>query len=416
MKLLFLTDNFPPEVNAPATRTYEHCKEWVKQGVEVTVLTCTPNFPFGKPYLGYKNKIFQQAYVDGIEVIRVWSFMAPNKGFFLRTLDFLSFSIMSFVFGLFKSTDVIMATSPQFFTALSGRALSFWKNRPFILEIRDLWPEQILASTNMKRNLFIKYFEREEVKCYKRANLIVTVTESYVNKIIDKGSVERDKFIVIKNGADPDIFKPLKKNPTLLEKYKLHNKIVVGYIGTHGLSQNLPFIIDCIAAFNSKDQKSKEVIFLFVGEGEEKEKMKKMASDLNINNAIFESQIKKVDIPKYLSLLDISIVPLRKSALYLSVIPSKIFELAAMNIPILLGVDGESRALIEKYKCGVFYEPENKHSFAEGLKKLVDGQICSVLKEGSKVLAKEYNRKELALKLIDKIKLVENESHHTYSK
>ncbi len=156
MRILFLTDNFPPEVNAPATRTYEHCREWVKNGAEVTVLTCAPNFPFGKTYENYKNKIYQTEIIDAIKVIRVWSYMAPNKGFMLRTLDFISFSFTSFLFGLFVKTDVVMATSPQFFTALSGRSLSYFKRKPYVLEIRDLWPAQILVTTNMKRNMLIK--------------------------------------------------------------------------------------------------------------------------------------------------------------------------------------------------------------------------------------------------------------------
>src|SRR5690606_18099874 len=127
MRILFLTDNFPPEVNAPASRTFEHSREWVKNGVEVTVITCAPNFPYGKTYENYKNKIYQSEVIEGIKVIRVWSFMAPNKGFILRTLDFISFSITAFFAGLFIKTDVVMATSPQFFTALSGRALAFFK-------------------------------------------------------------------------------------------------------------------------------------------------------------------------------------------------------------------------------------------------------------------------------------------------
>ena len=121
MKILFLSDNFPPEVNAPATRTYEHCKEWVRCGAEVTVITCVPNFPQGKVYKGYRNKLYQSEIIDGIRVIRVWSYITVNEGFLKRTLDYISFSVSSFFVGLFQRTDIIIATSPQFFTALSGR-------------------------------------------------------------------------------------------------------------------------------------------------------------------------------------------------------------------------------------------------------------------------------------------------------
>ena len=119
MKILFLTDNFPPEVNAPASRTYDHVREWHKAGHEVTVITCAPNFPKGRVYEGYKNKLYQTEWMEGIKVVRVWSYIAANKGFLKRTLDYISYSVTSFLAGLFQKTDIIIATSPQFFTALS---------------------------------------------------------------------------------------------------------------------------------------------------------------------------------------------------------------------------------------------------------------------------------------------------------
>ncbi len=169
MKILFLTDNFPPEVNAPATRTYEHCVEWVKQGADVTVITCAPNFPKGKVYVGYRNKIYQKEVVEGIKVIRVWTYIAANKGFLKRTIDYVSFAVSSFIAGLFVRTDIIVATSPQFFTALSGRTLSFWTKTPWVMEVRDLWPESIKTVGAMNDNLFIRYFEWQEKRCYKSA-------------------------------------------------------------------------------------------------------------------------------------------------------------------------------------------------------------------------------------------------------
>ena len=165
-KILFLTDNFPPEVNAPASRTYDHCKEWVKSGADVTVITCFPNFPQGHVYDGYKNKLWQKEIIDGIKVIRVWSYIVPNKGFIKRTLDYISYSCTSFLAGLFIKADIIIATSPQFFTALSGRALSKWKRCPWIMEVRDLWPESIKTVGALKDYMFIRLFERLENRCY----------------------------------------------------------------------------------------------------------------------------------------------------------------------------------------------------------------------------------------------------------
>ncbi len=404
MRLLFLTDNFPPEVNAPASRTYEHCREWVKKGAEVVVITCAPNFPFGKTYANYKNKRYQTEVISGIKVIRVWSFMAPNKGFFLRTLDFMSFAFSSFWAGLFLKTDVVIATSPQFFTALSGRILSSIKRKPFVLEIRDLWPEQILVNTGMKRNALIKYFEWEAKKCYKKADLIVVVTDSYVKKIEDKG-IDSNKIVVVKNGVDRSVFSPKPKNTHLEEEFDLQGKFVVGYIGTIGLSQNIPFIVDCISAFNKLPESANfKVHFLFVGEGAEKETAIRKSKEHQLKNVTFIGQVKKEEMPEYLSLIDISLVPLRKSNLFLSVIPSKLFELGAMEIPVLLGVEGEAKKLIERFHSGTSYLPEDKESFLKQLLKMVENeQQLDDFKKGGRLLAKEYDRQKLALLLFQNI-------------
>jgi hypothetical protein len=192
MKILFLTDNFPPEVNAPVSRTYEHCVEWVKAGEDVTVITCEPNFPKGKVYDGYKNRLYKKELMDGIKVIRVWSYIAENKGTIKRTLDYISYSVTSFFAGLFQKADIIVATSPQFFTALSGRTLSAWKHTPWIMEVRDLWPESIKTVGAVKDGPIIRYFERQEMKCYRKAKKIVVVTDSFRKKLIARGASGED--------------------------------------------------------------------------------------------------------------------------------------------------------------------------------------------------------------------------------
>ena len=129
IKILFLSDNYPPEVNAPASRTYEHIQHWVKNGAEVTVITCAPNFPQGKVFEGYKNKLFSKTLQDGVTVIRVWSYITANEGFVKRILDYVSYSLTSFFVGLFQGCDIIVATSPQFFTAVSGCLLAIFKRK-----------------------------------------------------------------------------------------------------------------------------------------------------------------------------------------------------------------------------------------------------------------------------------------------
>ena len=400
MKILFLTDNFPPEVNAPATRTYEHCREWVKLGAEVTVITCAPNFPQGKVYDGYKNKLYQTEMVDGIKVIRVWSYIVANKGFIKRTLDFISFSVTAFLAGLFVKTDLIIATSPQFFTALAGRTLSFWKRRPWIMEVRDLWPESIKTVGAMNYNLFIKYFEWQEMRCYRSAQKIVVVTDSFKKTLVGRG-IDSEKIFVVKNGVDKSVFNPMPKDEELVKKLGLEGKTVVGYIGTHGMAHKLDFIIQCAKNMEGKNNYH----FILMGNGAEKENLKKLHAELGCKNVTMLDSVPKAEVKRYISVLDISLINLKKSDLFTTVIPSKIFENAAMAIPILIGVEGEAQDIVESYGAGVGFEPENEVDLNAKLEMLANSEFYDSCKKGCLKLADDFDRTNLALKMYNIIKL-----------
>ncbi|MDR1523673.1 MAG: glycosyltransferase family 4 protein, partial [Tannerella sp.] len=328
MKVLFLTDNFPPEVNAPATRSYEHIRQWVKNGMEVTVITCIPNFPQGKVYKGYKNKWYQCEWMDGIRVIRVWTYIAANEGFFKRTFDYISFSVSAFIAGLFQKTDLIVATSPQFFTALAGRTLSFWKRTPWIMEVRDLWPESIKTVGAMKNSLFIRYFEWEEKRCYKSATKIVVVTDSFKKRLMEK-RVDPSKIEVVKNGVNRDLYLPLPKDAHLLKELDMEGKRLIGYIGTHGMAHKLDFILHCAKSIDC----GYNLHFLFIGDGAEKKHLLQISEKLKLTNVSFLDTVPKEKVKQYISILDIALVNLKKSDLFKTVIPSKIFENAGMQIP-----------------------------------------------------------------------------------
>lgn len=399
MRILFLTDNFPPEVNAPASRTYDHAKEWVKAGHDVTVITCFPNFPKGKVYDGYRNKLYQREQVGGINVIRVWSYIAANKGFFKRTLDFISFSITSFIAGLFVKTDVIVATSPQFFTALSGRTLSFWKRKPWVMEVRDLWPESIKTVGAMKDNLFIRYFEWQEMRCYRSASRVVVVTDSFKRTLIARG-VDPDKIDVVKNGANKDLFHPLPKDKDLIQKLGLEDKKIIGYIGTHGMAHKLDFILDCAHNMSGKNNYH----FLLIGSGAERDNLLQKKDSEGIDNVTMLDSVPKSEVSSYISILDLSLINLRKSELFKTVIPSKIFENAGMEIPIIMGVQGEAQEIIEKYGAGLCFEPENEEDFVLKLDQLLnDDSLYSRCKEGERKLSEDFDRKVLAAKMLESI-------------
>ena len=399
MKILFITDNFPPEVNAPATRTYEHIKEWIKdESVEVTVLTCFPNFPHGKVYNGYKNKLYQREKFDGIDVIRVWSYMSKNEGFVKRVLDYISFAFMAFIVGLFHKFDVIVATSPQFFTTWAGCGLAKIKRRPWVFELRDLWPESIKTVGAMKQGKIIEILEKIELGLYKSSNLVIAVTEAFRQNLIARG-IDGNKIKVITNGSNLDLFVPRDKDGGLLNQLGLKDKFIVGYIGTHGMAHSLDFIITTISKI--KDDKFH---FLFVGDGAVKEKIVNLAADLGLKNVTFLDSVSKDEAPRFLSICDTMLAPLKKDDNFKTVIPSKIFEAGAMQRPVLLGVEGQAKEILEAYGAGACFEPENEKDFLEKLNILTDVNFYNECKAGCLRLASDYDRKKLAKTMLEILK------------
>jgi colanic acid biosynthesis glycosyl transferase WcaI len=263
MHLVFLTDNFPPETNAPATRGYEHARRWVEAGHRVTVITCAPNFPEGKVYAGYRNRWHQRETIDGIEVVRVKSFIAANKGFAARILDYVSFMLTGSVAALFvQRPDVVLATSPQFFCAVGGWLVAKLRRRPFVFEVRDLWPESIKAVGAMRQGRLIEALEKLELFLYRQASGVVVATEAFRENLRSRG-IDPRKITVVRNGVDLTRYAPRERDTQLAEELGLTGKFVVGYLGTHGMAHALHRVVEAAELVRDDPR----LHFLFVGGG-----------------------------------------------------------------------------------------------------------------------------------------------------
>lgn len=399
MRILLLTDNYPPEVNAPAVRSYEHASVWQRLGAEVTVVTCAPNFPRGRLYDGYANRLYQRRTEAGIDVVRVWSFISANEGFGRRILDYVSYAITATLASLRLDFDVVVATSPQFFTAIAGRSVGALKRRPWVMEVRDLWPESIRAvgAARGPARLF-DALERLELSLYRSARRVVVVTESFRDDLIRRG-IDTSKISVITNGVDVSAYPHRPKPAALVEALGLAGKVVVGYIGTHGLAHGLDFILSCAPELDER------LHFVFVGDGAMKAKLLAQHAQLNLTNVTMLPPVPKAEVGKYLALIDISLVPLRRSKTFASVIPSKIFESAAAETPILLGVEGESARIIRKYGAGLTFKPEDRESFLEQLHTLAfDDALYARCRDACASLAAAFDRTALAERMYEVLK------------
>lgn len=407
MHILFLTDNFPPEGNAPATRTFEHTREWVDKGHKVTVITCAPNFPEGKVFEGYKNKWLSKQTIEGINVWRVKTYITANKGLIKRTIDFISFMLSSLFFGLFaRKVDVVIGTSPQFFTVISAWALSKFKRVPFVFELRDIWPASITAVGAMKGSWIIRALEKLELFLYRQADLIISVTHSFKQELQNRG-VSANKIKVVLNGVDLSKYKPLpEKDKSFSEEFQLQGKFVAGYVGTHGLAHALHSIIEAAELLKVED----DIIILFAGGGADRARLEKLIETRNLTNVVMIPRQPKENMPKIWSLCDVSLVSLKDTPLFSKVIPSKIFESMAMSLPIIISVpEGESTQIIITQKAGLVIPPENPNSLFKAILKIKkDKNLHSYLADNSQLAASKFNRKTLAIEMLSYIKKLVN--------
>jgi glycosyltransferase involved in cell wall biosynthesis len=395
--ILFLTDNFPPEVNAPASRTFEHCREWVKAGHRVTVITCAPNFPKGKVFDGYRNRLWQRERMEGIEVIRVWSYITANEGFARRVLDYLSFMFSAILAGPWvRDVDVIVGTSPQFFTACAAYVVGVLKGVPYVFELRDLWPESIKAVGAMKDSRATRMLERLELFLYCKSAAVVSVTESFKKVLVRRG-IPAEKIHVVTNGVDVSQFKPRPKDRELTARLGLEGKFVAGYIGTHGMAHALETLIEAAERLQDRG-----IAFIFLGDGARKQALRELAESKGLRNVVFVDSVPKADVARYWSLLDVSVIHLRKTELFTTVIPSKLFECMGMGIPVLHGVEGESADIVRENGVGIPFPPEDVGALCAALERFrADPESLAEFRGRCLTAAGRFDRNFLAAKMLD---------------
>lgn len=400
MHIQFFSHYFPPEVNAPASRTYEHCVRWDREGHDIKVITCQPNCPTGVVFFGYQNQLLpERDSVDGIRVIRVWTHLAANAGMTRRTLNYLSYMVSALFAGLFgKKPDVIIATSPQFFCGWAGVLVGLIRRVPVVLEVRDVWPASIEAVGAMRSRPLLRFLVMLEQMMYRMATHIVTVGEGYREHIIHRmGGRHGTKVTVITNGVDLSKYRPDDPDEEFLKEHDLDGKFVCSYVGTIGMAHGLDVVLRAAEILKAKGRD--DIRFCLVGEGARRERLETMANHLGVSQWVkFLGLLPKTDIPKVLASSDAMLVHLRTCELFETVIPSKIFEIMAMERPIVMGVAGEAYEIVDEAHAGLPMKPDNEADLVRIVELLADNpEIAAELSEsGRKYVATHYNRDALA--------------------
>jgi colanic acid biosynthesis glycosyl transferase WcaI len=399
VKILFFTENFPPETNAAATRVYERALYWVRWGHTVTVITCAPNFPHGRVFDGYRNRWRQVEDMDGIRVVRVKTYIAANRGVIRRSLDFLSFLVTGFLAGVAEERpDVVAATSPQFFAAVAGWAVGGVRRLPFVFELGDLWPTSISAVGAMKKGILLGLVERFELFLYRRSAAVAALTHAFKRNLIGRG-IKADKIHVVVNGVDLDRYGPRGRNTELAREWGLGGKFVIGYVGTHGMAHGLINVIDAAERLVGEDH----IQFLLAGSGAERQMLIDEAGKRSLGNVVFLPPQPKENMPRVWSLCDVALVHLKDSPAFAEVIPSKIFEAMAMGLPLLLAApEGEASAILSNTGAGLWVPAERPDDLADAVRRLAgDEEKRKYLASAALAAAPSYSREKQAREMME---------------
>jgi glycosyltransferase involved in cell wall biosynthesis len=367
MKILFVSHYFPPEVNAPANRTHEHCRRWVQDGHEVTVITGVPNHPRGRIFPGYANRWIQEETIDGIRVLRTWMYLTPNSGFLRRVANYLLFALTAILASpRAERPDVVVATSPQFFVGVAGAIIARLKRRPFVLEIRDLWPKSIVELGQLGPGPVLSALEALERWLYRSADGVVVNTRTFHDHITARG-VASESIELVYNGIDPALFKPRPKNQGLLAKHGLENRFTVAYVGTLGLAHGLTLLVDVAERLAAR----REIQFVLIGDGADREKLEAEVAKRGLDNVHMLGLQPRDAMPDWIASIDVLLVMLRDLPVFETVIPSKIFEFLAQERPVILSAKGEIRRMMEEADGALVIDPEVADQLVAAIEEII---------------------------------------------
>jgi colanic acid biosynthesis glycosyl transferase WcaI len=412
MRILYLSQYFPPESGATQTRAYEMARNFIRLGHQVTMITEVPNHPGGVIWPEFRGKRIIRECMDGIDVIRVWVKASPVKNFRNRMLFYLTYMVGAVLVGILTAKghyDLLYASSPPLFVGGAALALSYIKRIPLVFEVRDLWPESAVALGEISNPRAIDWATRLEMACYRKSRKVLVVTEGIYRRLVERG-IWSEKLILAPNGANTDLFTFRQEGRNRVRaELRLKDLFVAIYAGIHGIAQGLETLVETARMLHSAGETyDPGICILLVGDGPTKALVARLAQEYRLPNLILLPEKPRQEIPDYLSAADIALIPLRNLDLFKGALPSKLFDAWACERPVLLSVDGEARRILETAGGGRYVPPEDPSALAQALIEMKkESNIRQEMgKRGRQFTEEHFSRQAQAEKLIHALETI----------
>lgn len=363
MKVLLLSQYFPPEVGATQTRAHFFARALAARGHQVTVVAELPNHPKGEFFDGWRGRPWRRSREDGFDAIRVWVAASPRKTVLRRVAFYGTYAANAVLAAALLARgrfDVVFATSPPLPVAAAGWLVSRLKRCPFVMDVRDIWPAAAVGLGELRPGRLMRAAERLERFLYERAAAVTCVTRSFLRHVSERGAAGKAAFLP--NGSIPEIFHPGDDGPAKRHELGLRDdEFCVGFFGNHGIAQGLPAVLDA-----AERLRGEPIRFVFVGEGP----VKAQLVSRGLDNVTFLAQVPLTEIGPYVRAMDVLLVPLRRDPIFEQFVPSKLFDFLACAKPVVLSVDGEAAEILAESGGGVHVAPEDDEALARTLRDL----------------------------------------------
>ena len=403
MKVLYFHQHFSTPNGAAGIRSYEMAQRLLARGHQVTMV-CGSYGGADTGLTGSFSKGYRRGSVDGIHVIEFDLSYANADGFLKRAIIFMQYALRSVVLVFTESYDVLFATSTPLTAGIPGIFARWLRRKPFIFEVRDLWPELPKAMAVIRNRYILWLLSLLEWLSYRSAHRLIGLSPGIVEGIAKRG-IEPNKITLIPNACDLDIFGPLVDAWRPAEVHA--NDLLAVFAGTHGMANGLDAVLD--AAMELKKRGRKDIKLLLIGQGKLKPALQARARAEQLDNVLFYAPLNKINLAKLFAGADIGLQILANvPAFYYGTSPNKFFDYISAGLPVLNNYPGWVSDMIKKERCGFAIEPNNPVVFADTLELAAkDSAVLKEMGENSRRLAeREFNRRVLAERFVDWLEAV----------